>query len=106
MNTELQKIAESRHHDPFAVLGKHPVGKGIVVRTFMPGASAVTIADGELPMQRIPDSDFFEWHGDAGSIPDRYRLLWRDTHQHEHIRHDPYCFPPDFRLRYASVRRR
>ncbi len=93
MNTELQKIAESRHHDPFAVLGKHPAGKGIVVRTFIPGASTVTIADGELPMQRIPDSDFFEWYGDAGSIPDRYRLLWRDTHQHEHIRHDPYCFP-------------
>jgi 1,4-alpha-glucan branching enzyme len=95
LNTDLQRIIEARHHDPFAVLGKHPIdSQRVVVRAFMPEAVEVTLAEGNLAMQQVPNSDFFEWKGDAESIPKRYRLIWRDSSHHEHIAYDPYCFSP------------
>lgn len=95
LNAEHKKLAEARHHDPFSVLGRHDgVNGGIEVTVYMPNAEEVIIADGEHRMERIPDSDFFVWRGKSGSIPDRYRLIWRDKQQREHITHDPYSFPP------------
>jgi 1,4-alpha-glucan branching enzyme len=90
----MQKIAEACHHDPFSVLGRHPSASGIVVRAYLPHAITVSIAEGALPMQRVPDSDFFEWHGQASLVPERYRLIWQDTDNHQHISYDPYCFSP------------
>ena len=94
ISPEMRRIAEARHHDPFAVLGKHPSDEGVVVRAFIPHATEVAIAEGNLPMARILDSDFFEWRGAADVLPDHYRFIWRDTWHHEHIAHDPYCFLP------------
>ncbi len=94
IDTELLRIIQATHHDPFAVLGRHPDGSGEIVRAFIPGAAAVTIAEGGLPMERVGDSDLFQWRGPAGSVPERYRLVWRDETRREHIAHDPYAFPP------------
>ena len=93
ISTDLRKIAEARHHDPFSVLGRQAKGGETVVRAHFPDCSQVTIAEGELPMQRIPGTDIFEWRGDATEVPERYRLIWRDNGQREHITHDPYAFP-------------
>ncbi|MFA7095214.1 MAG: 1,4-alpha-glucan branching protein GlgB [Gammaproteobacteria bacterium] len=90
----LQDILEARHHDPFSVLGKHPYGQGEVVRAYIPGASQVTIVEGGRAMQRIPETDLFEWYGKAGELPARYQLAWTDAGGREHIAYDPYCFPP------------
>ena len=90
----MQKIAEACHHDPFSVLGRHPSASGIVVRAYLPHAIAVSIAEGALPMQRVSDSDFFEWHGEASLVPERYRLIWQDADNRQHISYDPYCFSP------------
>jgi 1,4-alpha-glucan branching enzyme len=92
LEPELQKILDACHPDPFSVLGKHTVDKHTVVRVYMPSAQEVTIAEGNLPMRRIPETDFFEWQGTT-KLPDRYRLIWRDKDHREHITHDPYCFP-------------
>lgn len=92
-DTELQKIVDARHHDPFSVLGKHSVKGQTLVRVYIPYAEQVDIAEGNLPMQRIEGTDIFEWQGDV-KIPDRYRLIWRDKDHRQHITHDPYCFPP------------
>lgn len=94
LSEDLRKVLEARHHDPFAVLGLHQEGDGVVVRANIPGAIEVVIAEGERPMTRIPDTDLFEWRGEADSLPARYRLIWRDTDLHDHIAHDPYSFPP------------
>ena len=90
LNDELIRIAEARHHDPFSVLGRHPCAGGVVVRAYIPHATEVSIAEGNLPLERIPNSDFFEWQGPGKAIPEHYRLIWRDTWQHDHIAHDPY----------------
>ena len=94
LQPELQRIIEARHHDPFAVLGRHPQDKKVIVRAHLPYAEEVHIAEGNLPLQRIPNTDLFEWQGKPEQVPERYRLIWRDADHHEHIAHDPYCFPP------------
>ena len=59
LQPELQRIVEARHHDPFAVLGRHPQDKKVVVRAHLPHAQEVHIAEGNLPLQRIPNTDLF-----------------------------------------------
>ncbi len=94
LGSELKRIADANHHDPFAVLGRHPDGDGVVLRAFLPGALEVRIAEGERVMRRLPDSDHFEWRGDGGDLPPHYSLLWRDEYQREHVARDPYTFLP------------
>ncbi|PYR33065.1 MAG: 1,4-alpha-glucan branching enzyme, partial [Acidobacteria bacterium] len=95
LEDDLQRLAGGRHHDPFAVLGKHAVGERVaVVRAHIPAAIEVMIAEGEVPLERIGNSDLFEWRGEPSSVPERYRLIWRDVDHREHIAHDPYVYPP------------
>jgi 1,4-alpha-glucan branching enzyme len=94
LDPELQRICEACHHDPFAVLGRHTKDGSTLIRAFLPHAEEVSICEGNLPMQRIAGSDFFEWLGPAEMVPARYRLIWRDDQHRDHIRHDPYAFPP------------
>nr|VFJ54016.1 MAG: 1,4-alpha-glucan branching enzyme [Candidatus Kentron sp. DK] len=95
LTTDLQKIAESRHHDPFSALGRHSEGDGnVVIRASIPNCAEVRITEGNLPMARIPDTDIFEYRGPDKGIPERYRLTWRDDAGQEQTGHDPYSFPP------------
>ncbi|MFC3070414.1 1,4-alpha-glucan branching protein GlgB [Phenylobacterium soli] len=59
---EVEALVKGRHPDPFAVLGPHALGRGMVIRAFVPGAERLTarLADGrsvELA-QRHPDGLF------------------------------------------------
>ena len=102
---ELERITLARHHDPFSVLGKHREQDLDMVRVFLPQADEVTILESNVRLERIPDTDLFEWRGAPGTVPDRYHLMWRDSAHHEHIAHDPYSFPPqlsDFDLHLFS----
>ncbi len=92
---DIRRVAEARHHDPFTLLGRHPDGKGnVAVRVNIPFTDEVWIEEGVLPMQRIEGTDIFTWYGEEELIPHQYRIKWRDDHGNEHIRHDPYCYPP------------
>ncbi|VAW88410.1 1,4-alpha-glucan (glycogen) branching enzyme, GH-13-type [hydrothermal vent metagenome] len=103
---DLIKIIEARHHDPFSVLGRHQEEDGeTVVRTFKPYAQEVSIAEGELAMQRIEGTDIFEWRGEASLLPQHYRFIWQDSEHREHIAHDAYTYLPqlsDFDLHLFS----
>ena len=92
--TELDQIVNARHHDPFNILGKHTENGKELVRAFLPAAEQVFIAEGNLQLERIAGTDFFEWRGDVGTVPDRYRLIWHEEGHRERIAHDPYSFPP------------
>ncbi len=94
VEADLKRISEARHHDPFAILGRHPEDEGVLVRAFIPGAEDVRIADVEMPMTRLPGSDHFEWRGDGKILPAHYSLAWHDRDKRQHIAHDPYTFPP------------
>ncbi len=105
VSPEVRRVLEARHHDPFTLLGKHWHAAGAVVRTHLPGAASVEIADGGLIMKRLSGTDWFEWTGRRDAVPERYRLSWVDRHGTRHTAHDPYCFPPqlsDFDLHLFS----
>ena len=93
MNQDFERITQARHHDPFSVLGRHRENGSDLIRAYLPRADEVSIAEGNLRLERISDTDLFEWRGDAGEVPEHYHLVWRHA-GHEHIAHDPYNFPP------------
>ena len=64
--SEIERIFEARHHDPFAVLGKHPGdgGEGLI-RAFIPNAREVSIVEVSQALERVPGTDMFEWRGDT-----------------------------------------
>jgi 1,4-alpha-glucan branching enzyme len=95
ISAELQRILDANHHDPFAVLGRHPAGTDeAVVRTFIPHAKEIRMADGQGRFERIGDTDLFEWRGKTDDLPHRYQIAWTDEHDHTHSRFDPYSFEP------------
>ena len=94
LETELARIREARHHDPFAILGRHPDPAGAVVRVHIPFASEARIAENGQPMTRLDQSDIFEWRGDGAALPAHHSLIWRDDNHREHFARDPYTFAP------------
>jgi len=94
LGSDLQKVIDACHHDPFSILGKHPDENGVVVRIHIPHAVEVMIAEGENVMQRVQDTAVFEWKGATNALPEHYRILWKDDQHREHIAHDSYSFLP------------
>ncbi|MFT5140626.1 MAG: 1,4-alpha-glucan branching enzyme [Lysobacterales bacterium] len=91
---DLQKLADARHGDPFAFLGRHTTGDGEVLRCFIPRAQQVCVGDITRPMKRVPDSDLFEYHGDFTAIPAHPLLIVDADSGHQFELHDPYGFLP------------
>ncbi|MEO5573156.1 MAG: alpha-amylase family glycosyl hydrolase, partial [Gammaproteobacteria bacterium] len=97
ISAELQMLVDARHHDPFSVLGRHVISaKEHVIRAYIPGMAQVSIdtPSAALPMQRLPGSDVFEWHGAPDAVPERYCLAWEDANHKTSRGYDPYCFSP------------
>ncbi|ALG68519.1 1,4-alpha-glucan branching protein GlgB [Beggiatoa leptomitoformis] len=93
LSSDIQKLLSACHHDPFAVLGRHVNGKNCMVRVLLPHAEQVRFLHAPLSLQRIGNTDIFEWHGQATEVPDNYQIQWSDQYG-IHQRYDPYCFPP------------
>ncbi|HSH29867.1 MAG TPA: 1,4-alpha-glucan branching protein GlgB [Thiohalobacter sp.] len=91
---ELTRIAEARHHDPFAVLGRHGEGEQAWVLAYLPGAVAARLVEAEAPLQPLEREGFFLWRGAPGSLPAHYRIAWQDADGRERLAYDPYCFAP------------
>ncbi len=88
------RLQEARHHDPFAVLGRHQQANSCAVRAFLPDATEASMLEGALPMQRLADSDVFEWRGSSDDLPQHYRIAWQDSSGRLHQHYDPYSFGP------------
>ena len=105
LDADLSKIINATHHDPFAVLGKHTIGSTDIVRVFLPRATEVQLPDISAILQRIPNTDLFEWKGESGKLNSPYLVKWIDESGHEHLTHDTYSFLPqlsDFDLHLFS----
>jgi 1,4-alpha-glucan branching enzyme len=90
-------VPVASHSDPFAVLGMHRGGKGVVVRAFLPQADRALVLDSRgrvvLALESVDPSGLFE-----GSIarrrPFRYRLRIRARDGATYEMEDPYRFGP------------
>ena len=88
-------LESGQEGDPFAVLGPHPVGAGMVVRAFLPGAARVAVVDARehvlASAERIGAAGLFEAYVDE--LPRRYRLRVESADGTRTI-DDPYRFGP------------
>lgn len=102
LSHEMLRIITATHHDPFEVLGRHPLGAAAsaladtLVRVYLPGArtAAVLADEQQQALTRIEGTDFFEWHGLAKTLPVHYQVQWFDRHNQMHTEFDPYSFAP------------
>ena len=74
LGSDLVRVMEARHHDAFEVLGLHNVGTQDIVRVFLPGAREVSLEGLDITLERLEDTDFFQWQGEAGRVSCPYRL--------------------------------
>ena len=88
-------IVAGREGDPFAVLGPHPLGAGMLVRTFQPGARRVVVVDAKdadvAEAERVDPAGVFEAF--LLAPVERYRLRVEDERGTRTI-DDPYRFGP------------
>ena len=102
LTNDLLRIITATHHDPFEVLGQHPLGAAAtasadtVIRVYLPGAPAATLLmKGQTyPLERIEGTDFFEWRGLERHISGHYQVQWTDRYNQQHLEYDPYSFAP------------
>jgi len=91
----IRQLLELRHHDPFSLLGCHPLsGDRIVIRALLPEALRVEIAGAGISLEQVPGTALFSWEGPRTRIPARYRLRAHYPAGAMHEFEDPYCFTP------------
>ncbi|BAB72670.1 1,4-alpha-glucan branching enzyme [Anabaena sp. FACHB-709] len=95
---QVNRIVWNQHHDPFEILGSHPIeqnGKTVwVVRAYLPNASAAWVVlpeqRQEYPMQTVHDPHFFECIIETSELSN-YQLKTKEG-EHERVSYDPYAF--------------
>ena len=86
------RIIEARHADPFSILGRHQKNGKSLIKVFMPHAESVKLGINGPEMQRIEDTDFFEYIDIADKSKGHYLLTWVDKDGAHHENYDPYDF--------------
>ncbi len=92
INVDLIKIMEARHHDPFSVLGGHPVDGQLKISVYMPYAESVRLSDTNIALERVAGTDFFVASLNPDVLPKHYKLAWIDKNGDPHENYDPYNF--------------
>ena len=94
LSADLEKILQARHHNPFEILGYHTSGDKATITVFAPQAESIWLLPDEQPLERIPNTDFFQWQGPASKIQPPYQLKQIEKSGYEFSYYDPYTFPP------------
>jgi 1,4-alpha-glucan branching enzyme len=94
LDADFIKIMEARHHDPFSVLGRHSKNSSQVqIKVYLPYAETVNLKHNRAALNRIPDTDFFEYTAKENEqLPAHYQLSWIDKSGYNHENYDPYDF--------------
>ncbi len=90
--TDIKRLAEGSHADPFSVLGRHVFEGKEIFRCFLPRSRHAWIEEEKNPMVRVGDSDLFEFLAEPGVVPAHYRIIREDDGGYRHVNHDPYGF--------------
>ena len=94
LDSDLETIINAKHHDPFSILGRHKKGKKTSITVFLPYAESVTLADSKQVLERIPETDLFEYSTEKDDLPAHYSLQWFDKDGVSHENYDAYDFGP------------
>lgn len=101
---EVFRLIDGECHDPYTILGMHPiVGKEparryLAVRAFFPNAESISVIDVDgskrYKMEKLHDGGFFETMIKDRSDFFAYQLEITDHTQNTFTVYDPYCFLP------------
>ncbi len=95
MDQSIARLLDGRHHDPFSLLGRHPLGEGwSCVRALLPQAASVRLGPQGPAMERIDPRGLWQWEGPDGDLPRHHSLHCTDQHGHAFELIDPYTFEP------------
>jgi len=95
MDQSIVRLLEGRHHDPFSLLGRHPLGEGwSCVRALLPQAASVRLGAQGPAMERIDPRGLWQWEGPDADLPRHYSLHCTDWNGHSFELIDPYTFEP------------
>ena len=100
ISSQIDRVINSDHHDPFQVLGLHFIDreneKAALVRTFQPNAESVQIVvnDAKQHMYKMRPEGLFEIVLEEFSEPFPYQLELKYHDNSVHTIIDPYCFLP------------
>ncbi|MDT8424635.1 MAG: 1,4-alpha-glucan branching protein GlgB [Methyloprofundus sp.] len=93
LDSELLKISEAKHHDPFSILGRHKKEAKTTITVYLPYAESAEIVVPNVQLQRIPNTDFFQAAIiDDKALPQHYQLKYIDKAGNKHTQYDPYSF--------------
>ena len=92
LNDDEQKIISAKHHDPFAILGRHSEHNKTRIKVYLPYAESVTLSHDGSEFVRLTGSDFFEYNAEPSQLPVHYELTWIDKEGYTHKNYDPYDF--------------
>ena len=96
---QVHQIINNLHHDPFEILGCHPLAENgttqkWTVRAYLPKAQTVSVicpeARAEYPMQTVHHPHFFECIIETPELAN-YQLRVQEG-EHERVIYDPYAF--------------
>ncbi len=92
----IQRILAATHHDPFSVLGMHPIEGQWVLRLFCPGIEEafVVMTNQRHAMKRVPNSDLFEVVLDTFLAWTDYQFETVNKDGHVARFHDAYRIAP------------
>ncbi|WP_373019732.1 1,4-alpha-glucan branching protein GlgB [Thiomicrorhabdus sp.] len=103
---EIQCLQQGCHHDPFSVLGCHPLDvvsedeQAWMIRVWLPTAEeacVLTQDEQTITLERIEGSDLFVVVIDAEQkalLPLHYKVLWTEADGSRHSLVSPYTFLP------------
>ncbi len=91
LEDDLRRLAEARHHDPHAILGRHPLPGGTVFLALLPGIVSARL-EGGPELERVDGTDLFQASVDEGTAHDV--VLWEDGRGIRGRWQSPYDFPP------------
>lgn len=97
INKEIEKILHANHHDPFSILGKHPLEKDekrATIRVYIPQAKKVWLTKNEMIFVALHDSGFFTLEIEKDDIASPYQITWEDAGGKKHVEYDTYSFLP------------
>lgn len=92
LDSDLLKIIEATHHDPFSVLGRHLKNGKVWVTAFLPNAESVKIANRNIHLERIPETDLFQGLLELALSEQHYQLEGLDKQGQPFKCYDPYDF--------------
>ncbi|WP_347329763.1 1,4-alpha-glucan branching protein GlgB [Marinimicrobium locisalis] len=94
-----ERLAQARHHDPFQVLGCHPLpgdASLVTFRVFLPYAKSISITgvNATLTLTRETKDGLWCWKGEKAALPPHPELEWKDTEGCTYTERTPYTFAP------------